>query len=65
MASVTLTISSMACSACADSITKAVQGVDPSATVQADLQTKVVTISTNEPAEAIKGAIASAGYPID
>jgi copper chaperone len=65
MASVTLTISSMACSACAETITKAVQAVDPSATVQADVQTKQVTIDTVAAEAAIKDAIATAGYPID
>ena len=59
-----LKVPSMACAACADSITKAVQTVDPTATVQADPKTKQVDIQTEVPETAIKQAIASAGYPV-
>ena len=59
-----LKVPSMACGACADSITKAVQTVDPTATVQADPKTKRVDIQTEAPETAIKQAIASAGYPV-
>ena len=59
-----LKVPSMACGACAESITKAVQTVDPTATVQADPKTKQVDIQTEAPETAIKQAIASAGYPV-
>jgi copper chaperone len=59
-----LKVPSMACAACADSITKAVQTVDPTAIVQADPKTKQVDIQTEAPETAIKQAIASAGYPV-
>ena len=65
MTSLQLTVPSMACSACAETITKAVQGVDPGATVQADPKTKQVSIETQAPQEAVTQAIADAGYPID
>ena len=58
-------VPSMMCSACADSITKAVQGVDPSAQVTGDPDTKLVTVETSADESAVKGAIAAAGYPVE
>ncbi len=58
-----LTVPKMACSACANTITKAVQAVDLAATVEADLKTKLVTIQTVKPETEIRQAIASFGYP--
>jgi copper chaperone len=54
----------MACSACGETITKAVKGVDPSATVQADPKTKLVEIETQASKNAIAQAIAASGYPV-
>jgi copper chaperone len=65
MSTLNLTIPSMACGACADTITKAVQSVDRDATVTADTQTKVVQIETTAEIATIKSAIAEAGYPVD
>ncbi|MDM9381731.1 heavy-metal-associated domain-containing protein [Chlorogloeopsis sp. ULAP01] len=59
-----LKVPDMACSACADTITKAVQAIDASATVQADTKTKIVLVETNAPETEIKNAIANAGYMI-
>lgn len=59
-----LTIPSMACSACADTITNAVKTVDPTAQVAADPKTKRVTIETQQAANVVKTAIANAGYPV-
>ncbi|MEH1872140.1 MAG: heavy-metal-associated domain-containing protein [Nostoc sp.] len=39
-----LKVPNMACSACGDTITKAVKSVDPTATVQADPKTKIVLV---------------------
>jgi copper chaperone len=64
MSTLQLTVPSMACSACADTITKAVQSIDPSATVQADPKTKHVNVTTSVSDDAIKRAIADAGYPV-
>jgi copper chaperone len=59
-----LKVSSMACSACSDTIASAVKAVDPGATVQADLKTKQVEIEAQASEAAIKRAIEAAGYPI-
>jgi copper chaperone len=54
----------MACSACAETITKAVQAIDPNASVQADPQTKQVNVESTASDQAVKEAIANAGYPV-
>jgi len=59
-----LTVPSMACSACVDTITKAVQNIDPHAVVAADTKTKLVTVETQQDETVVKGAIAAAGYPV-
>jgi copper chaperone len=59
-------VSDMACAACVTTITHAVKSVDPSATVEADLQTKFVKVKL-EPQQsqaAVKEAIAAAGYTV-
>ena len=58
-----LKVPKMACSACVNTITKAVKTVDPSATVQAEPKTKLVSVETQAPETAIKEAIAAVGYP--
>jgi copper chaperone len=65
MHTIELKIPSMACSACADTITKAVNAIDATATVTADLGTKLVSITTAQPEAAIKSAIAAAGYAVN
>lgn len=60
-----LKVSSMACSACAKTITEAVHTVDPAAVVQADPKTKAVNIETQVSGEAVKQAIEAAGYPVE
>ena len=57
-----LTVSNMACSACAVTITKAVQDVDPTAEVTADPKTKQVNIDTQASEMTVREAIATAGY---
>ncbi|MBD2465543.1 heavy-metal-associated domain-containing protein [Oscillatoria sp. FACHB-1407] len=59
-----LTVPNMACSACSDTITKAIQAIDPTATVQADTKTKQVNVETQAAETAIKQAIVDAGYTI-
>ncbi len=54
----------MACSACSNTITKAVQAVDATATVQADPKTKLVVIETQTPEDTMKQAIVAAGYSV-
>ncbi|MGL5872128.1 MAG: heavy-metal-associated domain-containing protein [Xenococcaceae cyanobacterium] len=59
-----LKVSSIVCSGCIDTITKAVKDVDPDAIVDADTQTKLVKIETNKPSEAIEQAIVAVGHQI-
>ncbi len=59
-----LTVPNMACSACSDTITKAIQAIDPTATVQADTKTKQVNIETNAAETVVKQAIVDAGYTV-
>ncbi len=58
-----LKVPKIACSACVGIIIKAVTEIDPTAKVEADTKTKMVTIETQKPETAIKQAIATAGYP--
>jgi copper chaperone len=58
-----LTVPKLACSACVNTVTKAVKTVDPNAKVQADPKTKLVLVETQADQTAIKQAIAQAGYP--
>ena len=57
------TVPKLACSACVNTITKAVKAVDPNAKVQAEPKTKLVLIETQADSRAITEAIAAAGYP--
>jgi copper chaperone len=59
-----VTVPSMACAACADTITKAIHGIDANAQVKADPATKDVSITTTAAADAICAAIDAAGYPV-
>ncbi len=59
-----LTVPSMACGACAETITKAIQAVDAKAQVDADPQTKLVVIETSAAEPALKSAVEAAGYPV-
>lgn len=58
-----LTVPKLSCSACVNTVTEAIQAIDPTATVQADTKTKQVNVHTQASAMAIKTAIADAGYP--
>ena len=64
MTSLQLIVPSMACSACAETITKAVQTIDSGAKVEADPKTKFVNIETQVSQEAVTEAIVAAGYPV-
>ncbi len=58
-----LTVPKLACSACVNTITKAVKTVDPNAKVQAEPKTKLVVVETQADQTAIQDVIAAAGYP--
>ena len=59
-----LNVPNVACSACGETITKAVKAVDPTATVQADPKTKLVSIETQASQTVVKQAITDAGYSV-
>ena len=54
----------MACSACVTTITNAITVIDPTVKVEADSQTKLVNIETQQSEPAVKQAITAAGYTV-
>jgi copper chaperone len=55
----------MGCGGCAKSVTRAVQAIEPNASVEVDLGAKLVTVSgAVGPSERIALAIGDAGYPV-
>ena len=64
MTQLAIKVPNMACSACAETITKAVQAIDDQASVQADPKTKDVQINSTASADEIKQAIEAAGYTV-
>lgn len=61
---ITLTVPSIACEACAKTITKAIHNEQPEAQVSIDVPQKQVTVETTASIEAIKTAIANAGHEV-
>ncbi|BAZ46914.1 heavy metal transport/detoxification protein (plasmid) [Chondrocystis sp. NIES-4102] len=59
-----LKVPNMACSACGDTITKAIKEIDPTATVRAEPKTKLVEIETKASEAEISQAITAAGYTV-
>jgi copper chaperone len=53
-----------ACSACGDTINKAIQAIDPEAIVKTDSKTKLVEVETQVSDKAIAEAITAAGYTV-
>lgn len=64
MITLQIKVPDMACGACASTITKAITAIDATATVDPDLKTKWVSITTQTEAEVVKKAIAAAGYTV-
>ncbi|MEC4982884.1 MAG: heavy-metal-associated domain-containing protein [Oscillatoria sp. PMC 1068.18] len=58
-----LKVPKMACGGCVNTITKAVTDVDTKAKVDANLETKIVSIETEASPTTIKEAMMAAGYP--
>lgn len=56
-------IKNMSCGGCVRSVTKAVQSVDPAATVTPDLTQRNVEVASDLPREVLEAALAKAGYP--
>jgi copper chaperone len=59
-----LQVEGMTCGGCARSVTKTVQAVDSHAKVDVDLKSKTVRIDTAADLNAVRSAIADAGYPV-
>lgn len=59
-----LTVPNLACSACVNTVTQAIQAVDATAQVNADPKTKQVNVTTAASETEIKQAIAAAGYTV-
>ena len=57
-----LTINDMTCGGCVASITRVVKGLDPSASVEADVAAKRVKISSAIKNEVVIAAISDAGF---
>ncbi|MFT6656961.1 MAG: copper chaperone [Maritalea sp.] len=53
----------MTCGHCEATVTKAIQGVDQSATVKADLAANKIEVASTAGSEAILAALDEAGYP--
>lgn len=64
MTTLEFTVPNMACSACSETIAKAVIALDPAASVQADPKTKLVKIETQASETAVKNAVVAAGYQV-
>ena len=58
-----LKVPDIACSACVNTVTKAIKTVDANATVDADTKTKIVKVQSQQSEDKIKEIIAEAGYP--
>lgn len=59
-----LTVPNMACSACGETITAAIQAIDAAAVVETDPKTKRVMVETGQSEAAVKQAITAAGYTV-
>jgi copper chaperone len=59
-----LQVEGMTCGGCVNSVKRSVQAVDRNATVDVDLASKKVRVETGADLEAVKSAIADAGYQV-
>jgi copper chaperone len=64
LAKLNFTVPDMACSACAEAITAAIQTLDATATVDANPENKAVAVTTTTTAERITAVITQAGYTV-
>lgn len=55
----------MTCSGCVSAVTKAVRGVDASAVVSADLDSKLVRVDSAAAADALAEAVRAAGFTVE
>jgi copper chaperone len=61
---ITLTVNGMNCGHCTQTITKAILAIDPKATVETDIPSKTVKVSSELQNEKISAAVADAGYDV-
>lgn len=59
-----ITVPSMVCQGCADTVTNAIKTSDPKAGVNVDLATKQVTVDTSTSEANVKQAIEATGHTI-
>jgi len=59
-----LKVSGMTCGGCIKAVTKAIQAQDPSATVQVDLDTQMVSLETSLSQAQASQLITDAGFPV-
>ena len=59
-----LQVEEMSCGHCVASVTKAVKAVDAQASVEVDLASKQVKVQSGAALDAVKAAIAGAGFPV-
>ena len=62
---ITLKVPSIACGACANTITKAIEGQKPEAKVSVDVDSKIVTVETEASKEMITEIITEAGHTVE
>ncbi|MGD1699688.1 heavy-metal-associated domain-containing protein [Dapis sp. BLCC M229] len=60
-----LKVPSIACSGCADTITKAIKNLESEADVQVDVEQKIVTVETKASEESIKEVITASGHTVE
>jgi copper chaperone len=56
-------IEAMHCGGCARGVTKAIQSVDPAASVDVDLDKRLVTVGSNAAPDAMIAKLEAAGFP--
>lgn len=60
-----LKVPSIACEVCAETITKAIKNSEPNAKVSVDVDSKIVSVDTNESEDTIKQVIIEAGHTVE
>ncbi|MCR4264763.1 heavy-metal-associated domain-containing protein [Nitratireductor sp. ZSWI3] len=58
-----LKIENMTCGGCARAVAKAIQSVDPDASVEANPEARTVRVETTASAASLRQALQQAGYP--
>ena len=59
-----LVVQGMTCGGCANSVRRSIQSIDRGATVEVDLASKNVQVSSSVSLEAVTAAVVEAGFPV-